>query len=367
MSEVILCKKKSDHSLLSNAQKTFNRLKKKIEVLQSELQKRYQQLDQSLLFYHEKIEPEKKAWRHTLQTFVKLVHEHYQKPKHLSQKERHILNELMMDKIGEIFESTLFNEIDPEISAIFKDLSGFSYEEMASKQLSYLKEELQEMCKENGVDIDLSHIEVTDDEHEIQQKLFEAMHAAGQNMEEQEEPATKSKTKKQLQKEAKAQELEELQKKGISTIYKQLAKVFHPDLEHSPERKLEKEQLMKRLTSAYENNDLHTLLTLEMEWMNQSEEEAKAQSDEQLKIYNSILKDQVETLQESIGVAVLHPKYLSIQPYLDNMIYGEIFILKMVHNSLREEVRQYQNVIKRLQGSEAMKIIRAILRDYAAD
>lgn len=64
--------------------------------------------------------------------------------------------------------------------------------------------------------------------------------------------------------------MEEMQEKGINSIYKQLTKVFHPDLEHDSAQKAHKEELMKRLTTAYKSNDLYALVILAMEWMNGS-------------------------------------------------------------------------------------------------
>lgn len=357
---------KSTH-LLSPSQKTFNRLRKKIETLQKKLQQEHQQLDHSLAFYQEKIQPAQKKWYQVLSEVVKLAYEQYQKPKHFSPKERNILKEFLLNKINEIFSSTPLDEHEIEMRSIFEDLSGLSYQEILSEGFSNMKQEIEDMFKENGVDVDLSHINMTENTEEIERQFFDAMFDAKQMMEEleeQEEPVIKPKTKKQLQKEAKVQELEKLQQKGIGTIYKQLAKIFHPDLEHSSERKAEKEQLMKQLTSAYENNDLHTLLMLEMEWMNPSEEDAKAQSDELLKIYNSILKEQVATLQESIEMAFLHPKYVSIQSYATHPFFGVTFVLEMTYNTLREDLRNCQRIIKSLQSPESAKTIRQIIREY---
>ncbi len=363
----IVHRSKSTHPL-SPSQKTFNRLKKKIETLQKKLQQEHQQLDLSLVFYQENIQPAQKKWFQVLSTFVKLAYEHYKKPKQLSAKEREILKDLMLDKINNIFSSTPLEEHEAEMRAIFEDLSGLKYQEMLSEGFNNMKHEIEDMFKENGVDVDLSHINLTENTEDIERQFFDAMLDAKQKMEEleeqEEEPVIKPKTKKQLQKEAKAQELEQLQQKGIGTIYKQLAKVFHPDLEPSPERKAEKEQLMKQLTSAYENNDLHTLLRLEMEWMNSSEEEAKAQSDELLKIYNSILKEQAATLQESIEMAFLHPKYILIQSYAAHPFFGVTFVLEMTYNELREDLHDCQNIVKSLQSPEGTKIIREIIREY---
>ena len=93
-----------------------------------------------------------------------------------------------------------------------------------------MKNRMEELFKESGVNIDLSKINLGDDEQDIAAKVFAAMDEAMSGMEDA--PPNKPKSKREIQKEQeKAQELEALQKKELSSIYKQLAKEFHPDLE----------------------------------------------------------------------------------------------------------------------------------------
>lgn len=53
----------------------------------------------------------------------------------------------------------------------------------------------------------------------------------------------------------------------IKSLFRQLAKVFHPDKEPLEHLKEEKTSLMKKITVAYENQDLYGLLKLEKEHM----------------------------------------------------------------------------------------------------
>src|SRR5205823_6427352 len=75
------------------------------------------------------------------------------------------------------------------------------------------------------------------------------------------------KTKRQMEKEALRRNAEEVRKKSISTIYKQLARILHPDLEPDAALRERKVVLMQQLTAAYRDNDLHTLLRMELEWI----------------------------------------------------------------------------------------------------
>ncbi len=60
-------------------------------------------------------------------------------------------------------------------------------------------------------------------------------------------------------------EEEDLARIEIKALYRELVKAFHPDKELDESRKEEKNILMKRITEAYEKNDLFTLLKLEAE------------------------------------------------------------------------------------------------------
>jgi len=362
MSDIIKIKKPTRRHL-SAPQKTFNRLKKKINTLQGELEKHQRRLDESLLFYHHEIQPEEKKLVNILNTFVKLLYERWKKPKVFQKKERRLAKKIILDRIDQIFSFCSPGEVDPEISAIFKKLQGVSYDNIVSEELNSFKKAMEAVFKEQGFNINLSDIDLNDDDQEMTRKIFEAMENADVGI--KEEAPVKPKSQKQLEREKRALELQTLQKKGLSGIYKELAKAFHPDLEQDPEQKREKETLMKKLTCAYENDDLHSLLSLEMEWMNRSNHQENLQSDARLKIYNSILGDQVKSLQESIEMSGLHPKYFPLHSYFSEFGSGKIlFGLKIVYQQLKEEVNLFEGTVKKLQSSEAEKELQVLMKRF---
>jgi hypothetical protein len=88
--------------------------------------------------------------------------------------------------------------------------------------------------------------------------------------------------------------------------------VLHPDLESDPGRKQAKGALMQELTAAYRNNDLHTLLRLELEWIQREEGDVERLTEEKLSIYNQVLKEQVSELERELAELRYHPRYQSI-------------------------------------------------------
>ncbi len=349
----------------TSEQKEFHRLKKKVEWLQKEQKNRQDQLDHCLQFYHEKIKPEEEIIDSAMMERVKLVYAFYQKHEGFSKAEREVLSFVILNCIDQICELIEFGKISPEIMQIYKELSGHDLQAVAEEELEHAKNELKEMFKEKGVDVDFSGIDSTDSHEEMLRKMMDSVGDAffEKSNQPQQEPKEKPKTKKQIQKEQRRCEIEELQKRSLNTIYKQLAKTFHPDLEPDVEQKARKEVFMKKLTNAYENNDLYTLLTLENEWMNVSSAQAASQSREQLKIYNAILKDQVRALQDNLGLLISHPKYFQIHKFFEYS-YGGIGVLKRVYDALRKDARDLQSLVEELRGPRAEKILRAKICSY---
>jgi hypothetical protein len=105
---------------------------------------------------------------------------------------------------------------------------------------------------------------------------------------------------------------EEFRKRSIANIYKQLARVLHPDLERDSERQKEKVQLMQELTAAYRQNDLHTLLRLEMQWIANERDNLERLTEAKLGVYNDVLAGQVEGLERRLRDLVFHPRYRPI-------------------------------------------------------
>src|SRR5262249_31774859 len=110
---------------------------------------------------------------------------------------------------------------------------------------------------------------------------------------------------------------EELRKRSIANIYKQLARVLHPDLERDAERQKKKVQLMQELTVAYRQNDLHTLLRLEMQWIENEGGDIDRLTEEKLGVYNEILQGQVQGLEQRLIGLMFHPRYRPIVVFND--------------------------------------------------
>jgi hypothetical protein len=348
----------------SPAQKTFSSLKRKLENQRRESQEVQQELDHCLLYYEDKILPTKKMLVDSIKTFVPLVYQHYKNKKSWTLIQRREMKEIILDDMRQLFQWTARDDLGDEILTIFEDVNGVAYDKIACDEVDAMKEELRGLFKHQaGVDVDFSSIKGTDAESEILRKVAEALDSVAEEMKDKfEETACETKSKKQLDKERKLQEIEERQKQGIGSLYKRLAKAFHPDLESDESKKIEKEKCMKRITQAYEESDIHTLLLLEMEWLDRSTLDGATYGDDQVKVYNSLLKNQIEELREEIRMLAIRPKYMPLSEYVTDPGFSGMETLEEHYISLQTKLTEYQDTIEDLQGPNAKKTIPVLIK-----
>lgn len=111
--------------------------------------------------------------------------------------------------------------------------------------------------------------------------------------------------RKMTQAELKRKQQEEQVNKSIRSIYMELAKNLHPDLEQDEELRVLKEERMKQLTEAYQKKDLAALLCMQNNWTDNPVDESLAdQPDQLLKGYNKVLKAQLKKLEDEMDMAV---------------------------------------------------------------
>lgn len=95
---------------------------------------------------------------------------------------------------------------------------------------------------------------------------------------------------------------DELAKKSITELYKELAKLIHPDLEQDEERRHSKEQLMKELTEARDKDDVHAMLIIRQkaDQINKQTAGPQSHSLHLLKTYNQAMKKKLDLLKRSL-------------------------------------------------------------------
>lgn len=165
------------------------------------------------------------------------------------------------------------------------------------------------------------------------------------------------KTKAQRQQEAVEQAAQADQKQlesNAKTIYRQLARVHHPDLERDPEKQAAKTAQMQRITEAYEADDLYTLLQLLAE-----SGPADAEADDVLTRYTRALLQQQTQLKQEMNELKYGPN-----GFVTGSGKKQELELRQLKRDLRAEAEYVQHVGRMISEAEGL---RELLRQLAAE
>src|SRR4051794_35933586 len=218
---------------LSPNQSAFNKLTTRIEKLRKDIERKESQLEEAMQLYGQTVPALEESLVRQRHQLLLLIYPLY-KQKKLSKTQQPYLKDMLQEMISEVLQNSP-DEPDDELKAIFSELEGEDYETVLKRKEKQMQDEMRNELKKFGVDVNwdedtpLSEEELAKKMHELQQQVLQKIT--------EEQPQGKAhykvrpKTAKQLQKEKAEQEAAQLKQKNITTIYRQLAKLFHPDLE----------------------------------------------------------------------------------------------------------------------------------------
>jgi hypothetical protein len=216
---------------------------------------------------------------------------------------------LLAEQFGEIVgaEGSL---TDADLQVLFEHVFGRGIDEVEREEMDEAREEMESMFRDASIDIDFSDVKPGVSDETIAAKFAEVaarLRDAEDSL--RSEPSPARRTQRQLERVECERQAEELRQKTVASLYKQLARALHADQETDPALKGPKEALMQQLTAAYRDNDMHTILRLEMEWIAREEGNIDRLADEKLAICNQTLKEQVQDLKAEIEALPHHPRY----------------------------------------------------------
>ena len=162
------------------------------------------------------------------------------------------------------------------------------------------------------------------------------------------------KTKAQRVQEAAARANQQQLESNTKTIYRQLARTHHPDLERDPTKQADKTAQMQRITEAYEADDLYTLLQLLAE-----SGPADAATDDVLARYSRALLQQQITLKQEMNELKYGPN-----GFVTGSGKKQELELRLLKRDLRAEAEYVQHVGRLLAEAEGL---REVLRQLAAE
>ncbi len=350
---------------LTKAQQAFNRLVARIETLRLKLERETRRLDDALAYYgehlHARLRRQTELRKGLVRALAAFLNDKGLKPK----SARSTLCQVIAQQLQEVFfqEGALS---DDDLRALFERVHGCAFEEFERDEFEASRQQFETMFSDLGIDIDLSAIKPGMSEETLAAKAAEMADRLRREVEEKQQSSSppRRKTQRQMEKEERQRLAAELRKKTVATLYKQLARVLHPDLELDAARRNQKEVLMQELTVAYRNNDMHTLLRLEMEWIQREEGNIEHLTDEKLAIYNQTLKEQVENLEREIYDLPCHPRYQPIT--VPDGPFGATIRANgpAEARALDEDNASMEASIRDLQSRNGLETLKAILRSH---
>ena len=210
-----------------------------------------------------------------------------------------------LDDLDEMFEA----KTEAEFAEENFEQGGFEDDASEQERLAQLKlDSLKHfLCEEYDLDLDFfdfqhDPLDLDDFIKKFEQKMQEQeeldflsqLSSAQKAFAEQQIAREKAKAaKKQQQRE----EAKKLANQSIKAIYLKITAWIHPDREQDEQKKQEKTALMQQANQAYEANDLLTLLNLQIQL---GQQHNLSFANQQLKAYNLLLEEQLETLQMQV-------------------------------------------------------------------
>jgi hypothetical protein len=291
---------------LTRAQERFRDLLARVESLRKSIDSEEEALDTALTFYAAEIAPRLTAKTFLQKELVRTLAPCLNQTFFSNRRQRMDFREFAQELLDEIAKQEK-GLTDPDLREIYSAVNGVNYTDYERKTLATLKENLAHTFAEAGLEADFSELDRACTEAEFMAKAEELL-ARARKMKEA-EAATCAEHGHHATADEELRAAEEARKRSIANIYKQLARVLHPDLERDSKRQKEKVELMQELTVAFKQNDLHTLLRLEMEWIEHEGDNIERLTQEKLELYNDVLRDQAEGLEKRRRNLLFHARY----------------------------------------------------------
>ena len=345
---------------LSKAQKEFNRLTRKIPQLRDSIQ----QFEAGTLRLHQRkagnLDPLFDTFAQHRASMVRLLDKAWDSG-FFNAREKKKIQDLLLSMIGQLMVEFGHEELKP----IYEKHTGEVYEEEAESDdldMDEIKDMMENMF---GVEID------KDADVDTPEKMEEYLHRLMKEAEEtlaekkrqaEERHAKRPKTAKQQAREAKKAQEAELKTKSVRTVYMDLIKAFHPDLEQDEAEKTRKTAIIQRVTEAYANNDLLTLLQLQLEFERIDQDHLETLADDRLKYYNKILLEQARELE-----LMLYNTQMSLSMIFDLPPYMpcDLFSLEReLEKNIKAMKKQIKLIEWDLQNLSDPKILKTFLKTH---
>ena len=331
-------------SALSKAQREFNRLTKRIAQAEKDVEA-YRAaatlMRQRVQNEYRPLQARHNAARADLVRQLDHAHDHYK----LTKGERHKIVDMIGSACYDLLERG-HPELQPIMDKHAPPLTA-QEEAEADKEISEAMKEL--FSEQLGIDFDPAVDVSTQAKFQAyvaQQMAEQQDRHAQEEAQATERRAKRKKSPKQQAAEDQRQAEEKNITKSVRALYMDLVKALHPDREPDEAEKLRKTELLKQVTTAYQANELLTLLRLQLELQRIDQSHLENLAEDQLRYYNKLLKEQARELDEALYQEQMDWSGFTDKPYFftstpDAMEYdykSQFQLLNLKIRSLEAEV-----------------------------
>ena len=377
--------KSSGSNPQSKIQKDFMATLRKHQLLMDNMSKIDELLQEATIIHLNEIVPEHlKQDELELQQFVFMLEIYLSDKLNLKGKIKDLYRMMLLDICDENSEDLVNAQIYR--NAIYK-LETPAEKKEREYEIKMAEEHIKNQF---GVDIDIEEIANVDLNDEAAKErlkekykgFFEKQQAEFENQTNEEfkfenpfgfanHRKTRKKTERQLEKERKAKEVEDLLNNDINKLFKELAKVIHPDREQNPELREKKEDLMKQLSNARDNMNIGEIIYIKLlidELVPENNVDTTF-TDDSLQRFSKIIKQKIQEIK------AVNARKLYEHPLFCNL--GFSFVSQVIAKTDKSKLRDIvaKNIIATQNQTEQLrtqlesikqnpKMIKDIVRKY---
>jgi hypothetical protein len=268
---------------LTPSQKKFNRLIKKLHRQKKALQDWIAALDEAIQQIAQEFTPKEIAFRAQQMALLQHADKTYGEI-NLTVLQRKKLQRFIIYSA----EALLNAQPDDTIKALHDQHAPQPYDAKCRERSTQMQADLEEMLNiDLGDDFDMYS-------EEALAKFTDELNRTAEKIK------PRKKTKRQLAKEAEEAQTEKAMSQSVRAVFRQLAQVLHPDRETDKKEQQRKSELMQKANIAYKNQDLLTLLSLQLEIEQIHQANIDGIAEERLRHYNKVLTKQCVNLNDEI-------------------------------------------------------------------
>lgn len=347
----------SGEKSLSENQRLFNEYSRQIDSLNKKLEREKERLDLLKKEFHKDIHQLFEQLSRERISLAMLFHEATYDFKYSGSQA-----EIFGDVIVYLFEQA-FESVDPDDDQeiIYQQWKGQSYSNIKSEDIYTLKEKISEqLLMEHGIYINIDDYGNDPEGFSLFRKDVQLLLA--------ENDFSKKKKKKKSRQEIKDQQTKDaelaIQQRNIRSVYISLAKVLHPDTAQHDSDTMIKEELMKKVTLAYQAKDLHALLLLEQEWVDKQNLRLDQLEENQLNVYLQSLKERIKSLKQEIEALYKSPVYAEIAHLISLQEKKAMQKIKSQRSDIKQVIQTFQHNIEVLKHHYSRKYIQDAVNQF---